>query len=1747
MKVRFLKRAAAILLAMCMILPTCASASEADTAAGIETMTGEMGKDGTADVEATAGEMAKGKAAGVEATADEAEEDGAGGVEAQEYTAEAQAGTPNKGGAFASGASSMAVNKLYTFGLSVTGNALTKIAEATGNEDVEAIVAFIDKWVFGNGQSHANAEIKEMCQQILDELKVIETTLSDYTSEMEQMMAQQDVQAAYDKVQSKWESDVINCEKDNGIVEAVNRYKQYMSLMAECDPKGADPAQQAAVDSARADIFEAFWTIYTKDHPTSSGEIYDLDRKRELVFGDSTVSGHLSWAVTAMKDNLVKSTDNYADALAQLAYQALPYADQQYGYIRTGIDQWLTEIVVADLLYQEYLAQHAEYLAEKGYLGEGADEPGIQLSFFYDLMGRNESLTEELSGQIYAMLDSELKVSVTAGLALSLDRYPTEDDAAEVVMKNTNYMNSKVWYDTHQGHKFTSYPKYVEQYVTFRRVFSLTNTGVHSYYVKTGTAENMAVTTMDFKCDVSGCPDTHDPSVDYFNLFEGQYSDGMGTYRSAVGPAELADLFNTKAYVLQSNIPQNYLSPYCDYLDGKNMVIIFPGYNEAKTGLSSMFDTSYASLTKVIDASVTRPYTDLTSNKTSSLSLEDVQSGKKYHDAKLAMIMVNAGGKEQHTVQLESNHSGSSIYMKEGDTEHRNESKVTLNAGSTYTVYFKPGDGEDAESLTLQRHDDASDKNKVTSETVLLTSEQIASLEPDENGYYSFDCPACYADATLYLTVTAHKYQVIIQNLRPNETNPDSGPMVMLTDPYGATSYPAGAKVGYTVDGTKVERLFLIYNQHYEEFDPHKTTSSFIMPQSDVYLGYVAKNRTHTFDEDGFCIDPYCGFYEPAVLNTDGIYEITNPGQMFWFASLVNGDKSHASFGQQDAAAKGVLKNDIDLQEREWTPIQGYHGDFDGENHTVSNLRVTVSRDQIGLFGSTSGAAVKNLSVQGRLTLPSNAKRIAGVIGYADGGLISNVSSYVDITNTGGTLTHVGGVIGEVENNQTTVEKCIYYGTMEILDSDDCIGGILGYSNGGAVIRNCANVGRVTTTKEGAFTGGILGYLNNTKPSVENCYNYGTVSNGENDLHCGAIAGWVRNYGSGHIKDNYYLENSAFRAFGSESKSGLSAVLKPVEAFGSGEVAYLLNKGVTDGTQAWYQNIDNGETPDFYPLFDGGTVYGITDSDYSNFLVELEFDQDDDGNLIIRTYDDLVKLAGLVRSEYDIYGSADYILDNNIIAAGDSVWTAGIGSVLDDQPFNGTFNGNGYGIMGLNIGASVYGGLFEIIGESGSVENLFILNCTYGAPCENAGSIAAINNGVIDHCTNGINAGSALIFTNPVTQEPIKASDFNSEIKGALSGGIAAQNAGTVTGCRNAAAVSGTECGGIAGVNTGKIYGCANNGTTGVANSSQTRTAGGIAGKNGGSIACSYNSAKVYGDSEEAVGSIAGQNGMDSKTGLEIKNVFYTTVNGLHGVGTGSLQTDLDASNIAKKQSDMHTDLFVDELNRVTDASVRWCRTSTLNNGYPKIENMIFDQIEKKLDHGITVKGTMHSSMNISYTLMDESHAEYKNLVTAVIPDVTPRGKSDVAPSGKKKALKGYSVSLSDQKGNPMLADLWIQGEIEVSVPVDSEHVVLLGLDSDGQVIEATPVSYKNGVAAFRLLEPISFILADTAGTSAAAGNSTNTGNTGNNSNNSNNASTVTSATTGDSPDAVFGFIMLLAGGLSLMAAACEKRKKRNE
>lgn len=343
----------------------------------------------------------------------------------------------------------------------------------------------------------------------------------------------------------------------------------------------------------------------------------------------------------------------------------------------------------------------------------------------------------------------------------------------------------------------------------------------------------------------------------------------------------------------------------------------------------------------------------------------------------------------------------------------------------------------------------------------------------------------------------------------------------------------------------------------------------------------------HPYDDNGFCT--VCGNYEPAVRNAEGIYEIGNAGQLFWYAALVDDLTDHAEFKAADASASAVLINDIDLEDREWQTIglaTPYSGTFDGQGYTIEGMSITEPGTNTGLFGYCRGAEIKNLTVKGNIQLSADSSKIGGIAGNIDKGTISNVVSYVNISNSDGTLAHVGGIVGCLAGNRndTLVEKAMYYGTIDVTHSTDCIGGIVGYSNGNGTLRDCANVGTVSSTENDAapMIGGILGYANSTVIRMNNCYNYGSVS-ADIKNSCGAVIGMVKQIGT--YANCYYLDGSAEKGTGSGSDP---TIKKSADAFASGEVAYLLN---TEGEIVQNRNIwSQGEQ---YPVLAKNQVNAV--------------------------------------------------------------------------------------------------------------------------------------------------------------------------------------------------------------------------------------------------------------------------------------------------------------------------------------------------------------------------------------------------------------------------------------------------------------------------------------------------------------------------------------------------------------------------
>ena len=326
----------------------------------------------------------------------------------------------------------------------------------------------------------------------------------------------------------------------------------------------------------------------------------------------------------------------------------------------------------------------------------------------------------------------------------------------------------------------------------------------------------------------------------------------------------------------------------------------------------------------------------------------------------------------------------------------------------------------------------------------------------------------------------------------------------------------------------------------------------------------------HQYDKTGVC--SRCGAWEPAE-EQNGYYQITNQGQLRWFANLINTTSS------SETKLNARLMNDITMDGTEWTPIgtsneHPFTGDFDGNGKTITGLKCTKPNVyDVGLVGYASKATIQNVTVKDSSFIGN--ERIGAVCGSIIDGKITGC------TNSGSTVSggfyNLGGIAGRAEN--TPVQRCFNSGA--VTGKYSAIGGIVGYADY-VTVQDCGNTGTVTMTDSaGAYYGGIIGAVFGYS-TIENCYN--TDSN----TTAGIYAGMSRC----DLSNCYYLANDT----GSSGSTGRGITAKTKAQFASGEVAYLLQNGREQAV--WGQKIDT----DDYPKLGGDKVYQSAPctADYGN-------------------------------------------------------------------------------------------------------------------------------------------------------------------------------------------------------------------------------------------------------------------------------------------------------------------------------------------------------------------------------------------------------------------------------------------------------------------------------------------------------------------------------------------------------------------
>ena len=313
--------------------------------------------------------------------------------------------------------------------------------------------------------------------------------------------------------------------------------------------------------------------------------------------------------------------------------------------------------------------------------------------------------------------------------------------------------------------------------------------------------------------------------------------------------------------------------------------------------------------------------------------------------------------------------------------------------------------------------------------------------------------------------------------------------------------------------------------------------------------------------ENGFAVDTDGNtVYQPAILTTDKydvdgdgnydeVYEISNAGQLYWFANETNkNDKYNYNVVltsdiviNENVLVDGVLAEDTGSF-RKWTPIchNGfeYAGVFDGKGHTISGIYCANVSEEfqygIGVFGTiNSSGTVKNLGVidsyfldkfemgagtgaivgcnKGNIincyntgVVEGETAKQGGICGYNYSGNIINCYNKGSVTG-GYEHVSIGGICGR--NYIGSITDSYNMGNIVSSVEEIKIGGVCGETNG-SIIR-CGNIGNVTGLSEG-YIGGVVGNCYDGG-KIQNSYNTGRISTSNIDACAGGVCGGGNN------------------------------------------------------------------------------------------------------------------------------------------------------------------------------------------------------------------------------------------------------------------------------------------------------------------------------------------------------------------------------------------------------------------------------------------------------------------------------------------------------------------------------------------------------------------------------------------------------------------------------------------------------------
>ena len=215
--------------------------------------------------------------------------------------------------------------------------------------------------------------------------------------------------------------------------------------------------------------------------------------------------------------------------------------------------------------------------------------------------------------------------------------------------------------------------------------------------------------------------------------------------------------------------------------------------------------------------------------------------------------------------------------------------------------------------------------------------------------------------------------------------------------------------------------------------------------------------------QNGFCIA--CDAAQPAVYNA-GCYEISNAGQLYWFADLVRAKDAPDSISAKLMCNITVNTADvIPANIRKWDPVGtsakvAENVSLDGQGYAVFGLygEPTNADDHrdFGLFGVAKNVTVQNLGLVDA-TFKANTGFVGGIVANAKGG-VTVTRCYVlgEMLSTDSGCGWIAGSLG-TDATVCTISYCYTTGASVVAAG----------APHGSVIENCYYLGTDTDSYSG--------------------------------------------------------------------------------------------------------------------------------------------------------------------------------------------------------------------------------------------------------------------------------------------------------------------------------------------------------------------------------------------------------------------------------------------------------------------------------------------------------------------------------------------------------------------------------------------------------------------------------------------------------------------------------------------------------